>query len=385
MQKTVNKSTGESTLQRSSNLELFRIITMLLIIAHHYVVNSGLMNADGPMRANPLAFNTVFLWLFGAWGKTGINCFVLITGYFMCRSKITVKKFMKLLLEIMFYKIAIYAIFLITGYVQFSADGLIRALLPLYSVAQNFPGCFLLFYLLIPFLNITLQHMNERQHLRLVVLLGFIYVILGSVFGANVQFNYVTWFVVLYFVAAYVRMYPKALFDNTRLWAALAAGTLLICVACILGFHFLGQKIKVVNGYSLMTDSNKILAFAAAFCGFMFFKNVNIKQSRFINTVAASVFGVLLIHSGSAQMRTLVWVDILQVTQVYESPFMIVHAFFSIIAIFTVCTVIDYLRIHFLEKPFFAIWDKKWPVLKAAYTEKENKICEKLGIDLTDK
>ena len=29
--------------QRDSNLELFRIITMLLIVAHHYVVNSGLM------------------------------------------------------------------------------------------------------------------------------------------------------------------------------------------------------------------------------------------------------------------------------------------------------------------------------------------------------
>lgn len=29
--------------KRDSNLELFRIITMLLIVAHHYVVNSGLM------------------------------------------------------------------------------------------------------------------------------------------------------------------------------------------------------------------------------------------------------------------------------------------------------------------------------------------------------
>ena len=27
--------------QRNTNLELFRVITMLLIIAHHYVVNSG--------------------------------------------------------------------------------------------------------------------------------------------------------------------------------------------------------------------------------------------------------------------------------------------------------------------------------------------------------
>lgn len=28
--------------ERNSNLELYRIIVMLLIIAHHYVVNSGL-------------------------------------------------------------------------------------------------------------------------------------------------------------------------------------------------------------------------------------------------------------------------------------------------------------------------------------------------------
>lgn len=27
----------------NSNIELFRIITMLIIVAHHYVVNSGLL------------------------------------------------------------------------------------------------------------------------------------------------------------------------------------------------------------------------------------------------------------------------------------------------------------------------------------------------------
>lgn len=29
--------------ERDSNLELYRILVMLLIVAHHYVVNSGLM------------------------------------------------------------------------------------------------------------------------------------------------------------------------------------------------------------------------------------------------------------------------------------------------------------------------------------------------------
>ena len=69
--------------ERNSNLELYRIIVMLLIVAHHYVVNSGLIQV---MESEPLSLKNSFFYLYGMWGKTGINCFVLITGYFMCKS-----------------------------------------------------------------------------------------------------------------------------------------------------------------------------------------------------------------------------------------------------------------------------------------------------------
>lgn len=79
---------------RNSNLELYRIIVMILIVAHHYVVNSGLMDE---LVKDPLSSKSLFFYLFGMWGKTGINCFVMITGYFMCKSHITIRKFLKLL------------------------------------------------------------------------------------------------------------------------------------------------------------------------------------------------------------------------------------------------------------------------------------------------
>ena len=91
--------TSQIARRRDSNLELFRIITMMLIVAHHYVVNSGLTSLIYENLSKP---NSIFLLLFGAWGKTGINCFVLITGYFMCQSNITCRKFIKLGLEIEF-------------------------------------------------------------------------------------------------------------------------------------------------------------------------------------------------------------------------------------------------------------------------------------------
>ena len=64
------KEIMEKTNIRKSNIELLRIIGMLMIIAHHYVVNSGIMDA---FEVGSTSMNYVFLTLWGMWGKTGIN------------------------------------------------------------------------------------------------------------------------------------------------------------------------------------------------------------------------------------------------------------------------------------------------------------------------
>lgn len=64
---------------RDSNIELFRVIAMLCIVAHHYVVNSGLLELIS--KTASLTPNSFFLLFFGWGGKTGINCFLVITGW----------------------------------------------------------------------------------------------------------------------------------------------------------------------------------------------------------------------------------------------------------------------------------------------------------------
>ena len=84
---------------RSSNIELLRIVAMLAIVAHHYVVNSTVWEMFDPVRPT---VNSIFLQLWGMWGKTAINVFVLITGYFMCQSRLTAKRYLKIFLQIIF-------------------------------------------------------------------------------------------------------------------------------------------------------------------------------------------------------------------------------------------------------------------------------------------
>ncbi len=331
---------------------------MLLIIAHHYVVNSGLTAPNGPVFENPLSAHSVFLILFGMWGKIGINCFVMITGYFMCESNITLKKFLKLLLEVEFYRVLFYAVFLISGYRAFSLSDLVKAILPVSGVSTGFTGCFLLFFLFIPFLNILIQHMNEKQHLLLIALCSFIYVILGTVPKIAVTMNYVSWFMVIYIIASYIRLYPKKWFDDTKLTAGAALFFVIASVCSVLIMQWVSVKFGFASCYAFVMDCNKILAVFTAIAAFCFFKNLKIKNSKFINTIAASTFGVLLIHANSDTMRQWLWRDFLNNIGAYDSDLLYVHAFVSVISIFIICSVIDILRRKLLEEPFFRRFDK---------------------------
>ena len=182
--------------QRNSNLELYRIIVMLAIVAHHYVVNSGLRGE----AVSEYEFNShnLFFLLFGMWGKTGINCFVLITGYFMCQSQISLRKFLKLLLQVEFYNLVISAVFLIVGYEGYTMKEFCLQLIPVKNVTTGFTPCFLLFYLTIPFLNVLVHHIDRRMHLMLIVLCQFTYTFIPYYIpNSNVSMNYVSWFIVL--------------------------------------------------------------------------------------------------------------------------------------------------------------------------------------------
>ena len=371
---------GAPAKRRDSNLELFRIITMLLIVAHHYVVNSGLTAPDGPIDASIMSHKSLFLLLLGAWGKIGINCFVMITGYFMCTSQITAKKFAKLICEVMFYKWIIYLIFLISGYEPFSIKTLYKAALPITSIHHDFISCFLIFWLFIPFLNILIKNIKERQHIWLILLCSFLYITLGTF--KQVTMNYVSWFIVLYFIASYLRLYPKKCFSNTKLWGILTFCFVVISAVSVVACAWIKTHyISKLSPYFFVTDSNTFLAVVVGVCAFMFFKNIKLKYNSFINTVAASTFGVLLIHANSNTMRQWLWKDTLDNVGHYYFSFMYLHAIGCVIGVFAICVVIDVIRINLLEKPFFKLWDKHFESFLNKFKMIEKKIFKKLNVE----
>ena len=329
---------------------------MMVIVAHHFIANSGLTSDTGPLTTNPTSANSIFLWLFGMWGKTGINCFLLITGYFMCKSQITIRKFIKLMLWIYLYRIIIYVAFLVTGYESLSAVRMIKLLLPVWGFNANFTSCFIGFWLTIPFWNILIHNMTCKQHLILIALLVGMYSFLGSIPKFDITFNYVTWFGVIYLIASYIRIYPSHCFENKFLWSMLTIVSIILSMLSVIAFLYVGK-----GYFFFVSDSNKILALGVAVFSFIYIKNIHIPYNKIINAIGGSTFGVLLIHTNSDAMRIWLWKDVVNCVGHYNLTVLqlVGFSFGVVLTIFFSCILIDRIRIKIIEEPFFKWYDKK--------------------------
>jgi hypothetical protein len=256
----------------------------------------------------------------------------------------------------MFYKIVISTIFWISSYEPLTLEGLVKTLIPIRTLGTGFTAAFLLFFLFIPFLNILVKNMNEKQHILLLGLVSFTYIFLGTVPFFSVTMNYVSWFMVLYIIASYIRLYPKQIFNNTKLWTFVSVVLIIIASLSVIVCAYISKEVDRSLWYYFVQDSNTLLAVLIGVSTFLFFKNLKMKHHPAINKISATCFGVLLIHANSDAMRTWLWSDTLNNVGWFTHPTAVVitHSILSVILIYTICTVIDWLRINFFEKPFFS-------------------------------
>ena len=89
--------------ERQSNIELLRILAIMGVIVLHY--NNAEMGGGGLGYVAKDSINEWVLRFFESVFICAVDLFVLITGYFMCKSQISIRKYVKLFLEVQFYMI----------------------------------------------------------------------------------------------------------------------------------------------------------------------------------------------------------------------------------------------------------------------------------------
>jgi hypothetical protein len=190
-----------------------------------------------------------------------------------------------------------------------------------------------------------------------VALLTMVYTIFGTATN-SIIFNYISWFAVIYIVASYIRLYPKKIYDNKHLWGGMTVLFIVLSSSSVLVMNYLQHLGLEIDPYYFLVDSNKLLAFVSAISSFLYFRMLKMKNSKIVNVIAGSTFGVLLIHANSDAMRSFLWKSIFDNVNWYQTRYFYLHAIVTVLLVFVVCICIDLGRRWLIEKPVLKIIDR---------------------------
>lgn len=332
---------------RESNIELLRIVLMIMIIVHHIIVHGYALEKN--IKDFSHTSKTVYPALFiNSFVIVGVNTFIFISGYFGIKFKL--RNLISIIFQAFFYSICISLVFIFTSSTKIGLVDFVKYILPISGNVWWYLGVYLGLYFISPFLNKGVEFIENRQLVFL--LLGLLY--LDSFSGFIFRTVSGDGFTVFHFITIYLlaRLFHKFnLKINTPIryfigLALLLFGSTLILLAI--------DKPQFI--WRLFSYNNPLLILSAIML-FYSFKEMKI-QSSTINLVSSAVFGIYLIHEHPLIRGIIVY--FLNRIQEKDSVFLLIlNICIIVIIIFSIGASIELIRKYVFSKieyKMFKLW-----------------------------
>jgi len=300
---------NEITTRRSSNIEVLRILAILMIVSFHCAYHSGFTYSS-------FSFNVFTVKSFYFLGELGVNLFFLISGYFIVNKGFRFKKFLLLEFEFVFYIILSALIaHLLTGSAYHPLRLFVSFLLPDYW----FFLAYILLYLFSPYLNKALTMLSRAELVKLLVLCWLVWSILPTLLGGinagNTEriyyFNRFIWAVVMYCTGAGISLHSIG-------WVKRKRVSLLLIILCslimLLSIWVIGAQKELFSGLGISEPAYfwQINTFPLGILSisiFNLFIKWDIGSNRVLNRISSTTLGIYLLTDG--QLRPIIWNEIL--------------------------------------------------------------------------
>lgn len=325
-EKVENNNTIQKTAKRDLNFELLRVLSILSIVLGHLTV-------VGNNMANPLC------------SLGDVNCFVLISGYFMIQSQFKSQRFLRLVLETVFYCFTITLVFYITGGGNIGLADIAKSLIPFgpHAYSYWFINKFLALLLLQPFLSKLVQALSRRQF---EVFLAVMYIlnselVMGFPLSAIFDNGWsLPWMITVFLTGGYIRLYNPL--PNFRHWGWVWVFFAVVCFVC-------GQyKIRIFH-----LAYNHWFFMAKSVSMFMWIRMMTISPDSVVGRIIAflspNVLSVYLIHCQHLMMAWLLSTGCM-LTAGHGTPVVFTLWCGYGICVILVCTLVDKGRSVFFDK-----------------------------------
>ena len=346
---------------RQTSIELLRIVSMLMIVFHHFAVHGGFDWEGSTITVPRLWWGLILMG-----GKVGVNVFVLISGYFLVASESTVvniRRLFKFWGQLFFYSMGLFVVFVLLHTQDCSIKTLIRSLTPITSTTWWFASAYFMLYLIHPFLNLFLRSLNKRAYQSLLVMMILVCSVpsafLPTAFPCT-QGGSLSWFVVLYAIAGYARLYGFNKRLTSKSYFLLFLGSSVLTYLSYVVFTTMGIRWGVFATHaSHFYGMEKISTLMMSVSLFMAFVTMKMNCHRWVNVIASTTFGIYLIHD-HALSRPLLWHDVFGNSQYQDSLFLIPYSIVVVIVVYVSCAAIDLVRQKVFERPYMVLVDGFW-------------------------
>lgn len=205
-----------------------------------------------------------------------------------------------------------------------------------------YPTSYALFLLFMPFLIQGVRALGENAHKKLaiacLVLWGVLSLIPKFAFDLTESsvFVFIYWFVLI----AYYRWYMEP-FTTRRCWQLIGVGFAVVLLYWAVTNTLFMMTGKMAKMQSFIFDHWKLPMMMIGFGLFLLVERREF-HNRIINVMAASAFGVYLIHFQPAIYQA--WTHYLGVPKMYTSSMPILMGALTIVGVFFACLLLDMVR-----------------------------------------
>ena len=347
MEKSVQST---KIINRNTSIELLRIISMIMIMFHHFAYHGNFEWNFNEVTLPHLWYDFILMG-----GKVGVDIFVLISGYFLIENTEKLfqpKKLLKFWGQVVFYSIMTYLLSVMLRLNAFEIKQLIKVCLPITYPGWWFASTYFMLYLIHPFLNKLLHGLSKTEYQYLILMMVLCWSIIPTATTQLFESNSLLWFVTLYGIAGYVNLYGGNQKLQSKHYFSLYFMVLIITYTVSTTFLFLGTKKEEWSTHAIdFFEIERLPILLIAITLFMGFVTLKMNYHKWINMIASATFGVYLIHD-SSYIRYYLWTNIFKINQYQDSTFLILYSILVVFILYVSCTMIDLIRKKLVEKPY---------------------------------
>lgn len=316
---------------RQTNMEVLRLVAMAITLLLH--ANFYALGEPTASEIHQAPVTNAVRYLLEAFGMTGVNCFILISGWFTIRP--SVKGACGFLFQCLFYVGGLYLLGLLLGHVFFDGRNINSPMI--FSQQYWFIASYLGLYILSPVLNAFLRQTDEKT-LFILLCAYFIFQTIGGLSGQVAYFfeGYsILPFIGLYLLGNWIRR----IYERGRLtgyWRLLYLGPVASAILC-----FFWPSLTQLMMYSLINP----LIIAGSVALLCEAAKLRIGQSDFINRCSRSCFGIYIISCTQWVLYSLIFPIVRKIyasCSPLESLGLIV---LFLMLLMGVCIIVDQVRI----------------------------------------